>query len=706
MKRTTIATACLVLVLLAGCGSGFTLGEGTVTVLGLAPGQTILCGETEALVQFAGSGFLSEHGLDVIVRWTATEGTPFDEGTSATTETDGTVLSDSLFEAELPDVFGTIPVLVTIVLPGGNEGTSPEVTLEVGGFLGPPDAVNDAYGTIGNVPLTVPAGTGVLFNDEDGECEQREPKGEEEEKTGGGRTGMLTTGTVVSYQQVTDLGGSVVMQPDGSFVYTPPLGVGIPDAPDLLQPTQDTFTYTLEQNGDQDVATVTIDICDIVWFIDDTAPPGGNGQMHRPFNSLTAFMAQQFAGQPDDPEEGDTIFVYRGNSGTTPYDDGIRLKAFQKLIGQGVDLVMCGQTLVTATERPILTNTGIAIGNEIGGPVVSLGDANTVRGLSTDGGFTGIEGFFVSGPTLIEQVDIRDPIDNGIRLEGVSGTFQVGDPDGSTPGDVQITGGGGTGIQIGGGQGTGVLTALTTGGPSVSVVTTDIADFRGNGILCTDANLACRFVVIDDVSTGIVFQTLSPGPDACTLDVIDSNIGVTTNSRFRGIEIQNFGADIDADIGSTAMRCNDTCLFAVAQFGPGITIAWDSNNLETLVTGPVPAVNLQGIEGGITVTSMQDNVIVGNGQGDGILLDACFLDADPSTMVIDPVPGGTLMCGQGTAAVQRIEGTALQLTNNFGALDFGAVTIFQAGGDPAGFVNTGGGLTLTFTPAPVVDHVP
>jgi len=696
MKRYTTWATCLALGLLAGCGSSYVLGKGTVTVLGLAPGQTILCGSTQALVQFAGSGFLSEHGIDVTIRWDAVSGTPFEQGTAATTETVGTVLSDTLFEAQLPDVFGSIPVTVTIILPGGNQGTSPELVLEIGGQLGPPDAVDDAYGTVGNVPLTVTADVGVLFNDADGQCLPTDEQVEEKLRSG---SGALSGGSVVAYDATSALGGTVVMQPDGSFTYTPPLGAGNPSGLD------DTFTYTLDQGGLQDVAVVTITICETVWFIDDTAPSGGNGQMQAPFDSLTAFMAQQFAGEADDPEEGDWIFVYRGDSGTTPYDDGIVLKAFQKLIGQGVDLVVCGQTLVQATQRPVLTNSGISIGESVGGPVIVLSDANVVRGLTTDSGLVGIQGLFVGGPTLIDEVDIRDPFDIGIVLNGVSGPFQIGDPSTSATVAVEITGGGGDGIQIGGGAPPQTLTALSNGGPSVNVFATNVADFLGNGINCADANLDVDLSTIDGVDSAIVFHTLGQGSEACVLNVVNSDFGLADRIRFRGVEIQNFGADIDATVSSDRMDCAEQCIFAAAQVGPGIAVAFEFNDLTTGVAsgGSFPTVELEGIEGGITVTSMRDNRISGVGTAFGILADACIFDANPTTMGLDAVDGGTLDLG---SAAGRMDGTSLQLLGCVGTLDFGAVTIFQVGGNPAGYANTGGGLTLSFTPAPIVDHVP
>src|SRR5690606_27898553 len=107
------------------------------------------------------------------------------------------------------------------------------------------------------------------------------------------------------------------------------------------------------------------------------------GRFTSPFNSLAAFNAEQGgAAEPDDPEAGDYIFVYEGAG---PYDGGIALLDDQTLVGQGVDLIVSGTTLVTATAPPTLTNAT--------GDGITLAEDNAVHGLvvgNTSG--TGIVG--------------------------------------------------------------------------------------------------------------------------------------------------------------------------------------------------------------------------------------------------------------------------------------------------------------------------
>ena len=91
----------------------------------------------------------------------------------------------------------------------------------------PPNLADDSYSTPRNTVLTV-AAPGVLGND--------------------GGVPLAVT----AYDATTTLSGTVVMQPNGSFVYTPPSNVNsLPD---------DTFTYTVTNAAGTDSATVTIRI--------------------------------------------------------------------------------------------------------------------------------------------------------------------------------------------------------------------------------------------------------------------------------------------------------------------------------------------------------------------------------------------------------------------------------------------------------------
>jgi uncharacterized repeat protein (TIGR01451 family) len=107
-------------------------------------------------------------------------------------------------------------------------GTSTAVVSLTVELPGPPVAVSDAYTATVNTTLNVPAGSGVLDND------------------------TVNAATITDYAATTAEGGSVTLNADGSFSYTPDT--------DYLSPPNDTFTYTLENLLGASTATVAITV--------------------------------------------------------------------------------------------------------------------------------------------------------------------------------------------------------------------------------------------------------------------------------------------------------------------------------------------------------------------------------------------------------------------------------------------------------------
>src|SRR5512138_1301906 len=141
-----------------------------------------------------------------------------------------------------------------------------------------PLARDDSYSTVGNVQLNVPVGSGVLLNDSD-------PDG----------SGGLT---VTSFGATSANGGNVSVAADGSFTYNQPAGFS----------GTDTFNYTVDDGeSNTDVATVSITVGQVVWFIDNSASGPGDGRFTSPFSSISNFNTLA----ADDP--GDYIFVYQGS---------------------------------------------------------------------------------------------------------------------------------------------------------------------------------------------------------------------------------------------------------------------------------------------------------------------------------------------------------------------------------------------------------
>ncbi len=210
-----------------------------------------------------------------------------------------------------------------------------------------PIARDDSYEAIGNVGLQL-AAPGLLANDNDPD----------------GRPGLRALPVTAAS---TSGGGEVTLSPDGGLSYAPAAGFR----------GTDSFVYIIEDaDGNRDQATVRITVSGIVWFVDNSAPLNGDGRFATPFNSLAAFNAVN-DGIGGHPAAGDRIFIHEGGSS---YSGGVALLNGQQLIGQGVDLVVLGQTVTTATSRPLLANAG--------GNGISLAQNNTIRGLrvSASGG--------------------------------------------------------------------------------------------------------------------------------------------------------------------------------------------------------------------------------------------------------------------------------------------------------------------------------
>ena len=192
-----------------------------------------------------------------------------------------------------------------IVVPDGGD---PNTTLNNSSIRTSPLAVNDGpFSVNGNIGITVPAGNGVLGNDFDDNIGAL----------------SLVTGTTT-----TSNGGDFTLNADGSFTYNPPAGfTGVDQA-----------TYTVVDGTPipgcptTNDATVTFNVADMIWFIDNSQAMAGDGRLSSPFNSMAAFEAVNGTGGTN-PAAGQTIFVY---TGAGDYTGGVTLENNQKFVGQGM----------------------------------------------------------------------------------------------------------------------------------------------------------------------------------------------------------------------------------------------------------------------------------------------------------------------------------------------------------------------------------
>ena len=290
-------------------------------------------------------------------------------------------------------------------------------TLIPGSISSTPVARNDDYASLGNVGISVPAGSGLLVNDSD-------PDG----------TG-LGTPPIAFFEPTSSAGGSVsVNTATGAFTYDPDVGYrGV-----------DSFRYAVDDGeGNTDTATVTIDVSDLIWFIDNSHGGTNNGSLANPFQSIQAFNLSIV------PTSGDGIYIEHTGA---DYTNALTMATNQRVAGEGASQANLAEALgftlpphslplpTIGGTRPVLTN---AAGNGI-----NLSSGNTVRGLSignTSG--IGIAGGSV-GTLAIEETDIggtgeivdltsgtvdvtfsslstTSSSNEGIDLEGLGGSFSV-----------------------------------------------------------------------------------------------------------------------------------------------------------------------------------------------------------------------------------------------------------------------------------------
>ena len=159
-------------------------------------------------------------------------GTPYMPGTTVTLNNVGKIIVNadgSYTFTPVPDYNGSVPVISYTIKDAGGATSTSTLTIVVNAVNDPPRAINDVNTTYVGTPVS----GNVLTNDSDPE----------------GNTLTVTTQT----NTPTSNGGTVTVNADGTYIYTPPAGFT----------GEDTFTYQVCDNGTPSAcstATVTIDV--------------------------------------------------------------------------------------------------------------------------------------------------------------------------------------------------------------------------------------------------------------------------------------------------------------------------------------------------------------------------------------------------------------------------------------------------------------
>lgn len=389
-----------------------------------------------------------------------------------------------------------------------------------------PIARNDNYDSIGNVGIVVPAGSGVLTNDND-------PDG-----------GPVMAVAIMGGASAN--GGNVGLAADGSFSYNPPAGfVGV-----------DSFTYSvLDNEGQGDMATVFVTVSEMIWFVDDNAMCPCDGRLSNPFDDL-AVSPNSFDVNATD-SAGDSIFVASGN-----YTGGLTLLNNQLLIGDGSssDLGTITGILLPLFSAPLPVFSGVdpVIGSAAGNGI-NLSMNNTVRGLTvgntpmgtgitdtggtvgtlaisessitgTGGGIQAANGGLLN--VSFDSLTASSATEEGINLQTVDGSFTVG---------------GGT-IDT-----TGIRAVDINGNPSVALSVT-LASVSANG--------GPNGIRLED-TTGSFSVTGSggactPGTPTCTGGRIQNMTGANNTPQGNGVYLNN-----TSNVSLNLVRINDHGNFAL-----------------------------------------------------------------------------------------------------------------------------------------------
>ncbi len=555
---------------------------------------------------------------------------------------------------------GTTPDTFTYTLNGGSSAT---VSVTVTCVNDPPVLTDDpiAYTTPGNTQLHVAGATlpGVAsWSDAQSALAKSSPSDVD-------GPGPLE---VVAASGASTNGGSYSIAADGSFTYVPPAGFT----------GADSFTYMVTDNGSPAAAvtgTVSLTVGQRVWYVRDLIDAdnaaGGDGRSTDAFDSLAALAAAT-------TNDGDILFVFRGDTGTTPLSGNVTLENGQKLWGQGIGLDVPGfGVVVAAGEKPRIDNGS---GDTV---TVSATAGNRqdveVRGLDLSASGTAVK-VSSSGANLVGVTVSDDTVSsaglNAVNLsQGSTGAFSatLENDDLAAAGnafDARTTAASGaltlafndnavvsgaTGVFVDGSAGgTVTITGLADNGVSQNTV--------GTGIGVTSATF--------DATPGGSYQTVSGGMTLVGL----SGDGVGG----AGVVLTNVAGDLaftDLDVfadGGAGLRVSGTGVVNVgAGTGTRVTVGAGVAIIEA--TGG-PAVDLSSMTTDLQLSSLKST----GSATTGVSLDGV---------------AGTVSAGSGSS-IASATGTAFNVNAGSAAITYGGTISNSAGRSVSVTSKTSGSTTF------------
>ncbi|REJ85500.1 MAG: tandem-95 repeat protein [Acidobacteria bacterium] len=577
---------------------------------------------------------------------------------------------------------------------------------------------DNAAGAAPAVTRTTGSGLGVLDNDSD--------PAENDPLSITGVAVPLCGDVTAPFSCATANGGSVVLEADGRFTFTPREGEVA---------TSDSFEYRLSDGTDTVHGLVTLTRIGRIWFVRNDAAAGGLGRSADPFDTLAEAQAVSVA--------TDTIYVFSGDGTTTGQDQGIVLGSAQRLIGEGVELAMpfgvnggpVPTLLRAAGARPLLDNVAAAgnavsstdaIPAEIAG--LSLAATANAIDVTTTGAFAGSGSLEIRANVVrgagAEGLDVNAGGTGTLTLEVQGNTWDTTGTHVGNAVDIVRTGGllrlafGGnsnilsasTAVNVNGGA-TALTTITSFTGNSVHQAT------AGNGIVVSGATFdATPGGVFDQVAGGTTLVGApgdGVGGSAMVLSTVAGDLSFTDLDLFAGngsaLAVSGAGpVNVGAGTGTRV-----TVGAGVATFqstgGPAVDVASATVDLQptsiSSTNSPTVGVSLLNVADGTTSSTFSAGAgsSISNATG-----TAFFVDGGNATVSY----AGSISNGAGRSVVVQNRnadsvtftgaitdtGTGILVNSNTGSTIGFTGTLGLSTGANAAFTATGGG-TVTSTGA-------
>jgi hypothetical protein len=447
--------------------------------------------------------------------------------------------------------------------------------------------------------------------------------------------------------------GTLTTSADGSFTYTPAAGSRL----------NDSFTYVVRDDGGANDTsspiTVNLTFNGMVWWVDNTNGSAGTGLQTDPFQSIALAEAEP------NRQPGDTFRVRRGDGTDTNYDTGFTLLAGDRVIGEGVALVVGGITVDPAGVGPPILSEATS-----GTNAVTLGSNNTVSGVNAQaqGGGTNYAVFgSAAGSLVTTALVINSSAGGGLRAAGLAGGT-----------NVEITSlnsvNGEHGLRLEGDTGgTGTVTVANT---------TTITESTGEGILLSGTDLSATFngaVVISNgtgLGRGVGLVGIGTGQE-----VVFTTTNIFSVTGGTGLIADDAQVNI-ANVSSQALTATGAAALSLTNVNVGTANTITLTSI--LSTGPTnEGLNLNNTGGTVTISSGTINSPLTN------LAVAARIADSPATLTLANLNISSTLQAVTGILLTGATGARVSITNPTINLDVAGSTGIQCSGNHPGFDLTG-----------------